>query len=839
MNHAKKKSINKILKVFSLAAIMAVLPMGMSAMHQTFDYFPTLGIEAHAVSPASEWVQLEMDNYGSDCVAMRNTMYNAIDQLPESMKEALKYYGLRLEIRDSSAVQLDNLTGAGITHYKGSGRILIGMAAKAPSHDTYNGRLHSCLHELGHAVHFIENYNGKGNMTSEIRKQYQNACNNGDAYLNGGYYKRFSSVNKYGYTNEWEYFAEVFAGYMMEGNTASSSRLYSVITQAVNNYKSYFTADKLKNAVNLYYDTYKTNIGSSETIYLNTNETLSINTYNAGLIDIYVTDSDGHKKMLAQNNSDYGMSLPHSFKDAGKYTLTIVQKLWGNVISTESSKIVVVPKITNEGNLSSVSKKYANIGESVTVKCHIDAAQDQLNLRRMIKITTPDGKTKEVDNCISSFLISAAYSDYTFKPTQIGLHKIQVTYLSDAGKSSTKTLYVTAQKPLENISKISGDVITDKTSNQQYIYAAKGQRVYVQAAAKNILKTKDAKQYLTVSIKAPNETYFVKQKDYLNSSNTFSFKPDKVGKYVINVTATDARGKKVTKQFSVYVSELKNKSTVSKTDVSVNEIIKISCAAENGKGPYKYTLGVKEKSAEKFSNFLTNASVTTTDYAFKKAGQYQILVSARDAYGRKINRTINVTVFDQLRNMSTVSTTSTFVNGSIYLKGQALGGKSSYQYAFYCKGPDDTGIVNLAGSAAKSPYSSVSQRTFVPHKAGQYQFRIVVKDQLGRIIRKNFTVDVKQRTLINTSQINSKNIMRGNKVTVTASSLGGSGVHKYAFYYKKSTDQKWTTFGTAYGNNTKAAIPFNTAGTYDIKINVKDQTGKVVGKTFTVTVKTS
>ena len=72
-------------------------------------------------------------------------------------------------------------------------------------------------------------------------------------------------------------------------------------------------------------------------------------------------------------------------------------------------------------------------------------------------------------------------------------------------------------------------------------------------------------------------------------------------------------------------------------------------------------------------------------------------------------------------------------------------------------------------------------------------------------------------------------------ITATGNSSGSSGDKEYAFYWKKSTSTVWTT-KSAYGNAESVAYTFNTPGTYNIKISVKDSTGAIVAKEFTVTV---
>ena len=77
----------------------------------------------------------------------------------------------------------------------------------------------------------------------------------------------------------------------------------------------------------------------------------------------------------------------------------------------------------------------------------------------------------------------------------------------------------------------------------------------------------------------------------------------------------------------------------------------------------------------------------------------------------------------------------------------------------------------------------------------------------------------------------------GEPVNLEAIAEGGKGSYTYALMYKKSTSDTWTKIGTKYGTNSTGSFTPKSALKYDIMINVKDSTGKVKSKTFTVYVK--
>ena len=84
--------------------------------------------------------------------------------------------------------------------------------------------------------------------------------------------------------------------------------------------------------------------------------------------------------------------------------------------------------------------------------------------------------------------------------------------------------------------------------------------------------------------------------------------------------------------------------------------------------------------------------------------------------------------------------------------------------------------------------------------------------------------------LVNKSYLSETTVTAGTAVTATGSASGGTAPYTYAFYWKKSSSSTWIT-KSAYGKADTVSYSFSTAGTYDIKILVKDGSGTV--ETFT------
>lgn len=90
--------------------------------------------------------------------------------------------------------------------------------------------------------------------------------------------------------------------------------------------------------------------------------------------------------------------------------------------------------------------------------------------------------------------------------------------------------------------------------------------------------------------------------------------------------------------------------------------------------------------------------------------------------------------------------------------------------------------------------------------------------------------------LVNTSTISADEINFGESVTLYSSAEGGTGKYLYAVVYKKSIDKKWT-WAQALSEDTSVEIKPARKEKYIICSKVKDDSGNVVKKFFTVNVK--
>ena len=112
---------------------------------------------------------------------------------------------------------------------------------------------------------------------------------------------------------------------------------------------------------------------------------------------------------------------------------------------------------------------------------------------------------------------------------------------------------------------------------------------------------------------------------------------------------------------------------------------------------------------------------------------------------------------------------------------------------------------------------------------------ITAKSSNGKTATATVTVtsDNVADPLINKSTISTTSITLGNTVTLKGAASGGTAPYQYQMVYKKTTDTNWTT-AQNFSTNTTVSIKPAKAVEYDVCIKVKDKTGTIVKKFFTL-----
>lgn len=131
-------------------------------------------------------------------------------------------------------------------------------------------------------------------------------------------------------------------------------------------------------------------------------------------------------------------------------------------------------------------------------------------------------------------------------------------------------------------------------------------------------------------------------------------------------------------------------------------------------------------------------------------------------------------------------------------------------------------------------YSTVPTAEFVLPYLGIYDILVKAKDNLGRMVKKEFSVKVIPQLGI-TASVSSTKIKYGESLKVKINGSGGAGGYSYSVKYKTAEEESWTTV-QGYDKNNVITFKPEKIGKISIRAIVQDWNGRKTAKTFTVTV---
>ncbi len=312
------------------------------------------------------------------------------------------------------------------------------------------------------------------------------------------------------------------------------------------------------------------------------------------------------------------------------------------------------------------------------------------------------------------------------------------------------------------------------------------------------------------------------------TNTTCSFKPTAAGNYNIRVTAVDKSGKSASQTVTLK-AESKMTCTVSldKASYSIGDTAVITASQQGGSG-VTYSFYIKAPSTTSWKLLQDFSAVANYSYFIKKPGEYNILVKFKSSDGKsdEIYKTFNA-AGTVISNSSSISTTSLYLGGSVTLKGVAANGSGSYQYAYYYRKSGASSWSTIKG------FSTSTSASFKPSETGTYEICIKVKDSTSTSAAKYFTLTC-NKAFTNTSTISAAKINLGKSVTVNVSS-DCKNTCTYGVWYRLKDASSWTA-AQAFSSNAKITVTPSKSGTYEVCAKVKDNTGAIVPKYFTLTV---
>ena len=324
------------------------------------------------------------------------------------------------------------------------------------------------------------------------------------------------------------------------------------------------------------------------------------------------------------------------------------------------------------------------------------------------------------------------------------------------------------------------------------------------------------------------QTDWIRQGDQPNYNLTIPAKDN----YKITVAMQDENGVDTVGTFAVKgveVSEpLSADAVISSEQITLGKSVTVNVDANGGSvanGGYTYSIQCVEAAA----NFGKDVYGETASAEFTptETGDYLVKVSVKDGAGSVVERYLNFTVTEKLRNFSSVS----IKGNKVIVDAKAAGGNGDYTYGIYYK--KDT-ATSKNWTTKKSEKVNTDPHAVLDFSAnpGIYNVCVKVKDSTGTIVKKYFDVAFNLEADVSVS---AESVTLGSTVKITASAKGGSGEYSYAVLYKQKAQTKWTTKQDFSVNNTISVKPAK-ATDYDICVKVKDTNGTIVKKYFTVNV---
>lgn len=450
-------------------------------------------------------------------------------------------------------------------------------------------------------------------------------------------------------------------------------------------------------------------------------------------------------------------------------------------------------------------------GESATISANSVNGTAPVNY--MFQYRTSDADT------FSNIQSYSTASSCSFKPTSAGKYIVRVTAKDKAGKLATADMELNVHVALKCVTSISASTLTLGNTVTFKGYASGGVSPY---------KYK-------ISQRSPSDSGYKVVYDY-GTTNSYVCKPTESGVWELKIECKDSYGSVVSGVESVKVSDgaLVNRSTVSATSVTNGTPITMTGTATGGFGGYKYAYSYKVSTASTWTTIRDYSTAVSGVFLPAGSGSYNLKVDVKDSAGNVASKQFTVTVkasSSTLTNNSTVSTTSLTLGKALKITGAASGGSSPYKYAFYYKKSTSS-----TWAIKGTEYGTATSVSITPASAVVYDIMVNVKDNAGTVKSKYYTVTVKKAALTNSSTISTTSTTVGNTVTLKGAASGGKAPYTYAFLYKKSTADSWSHIGTKYGTATSGSFVPGKAVNYDVMINVKDASGTVKSKTFTVKV---
>ena len=377
-------------------------------------------------------------------------------------------------------------------------------------------------------------------------------------------------------------------------------------------------------------------------------------------------------------------------------------------------------------NKSEVSAKRIVLGQSITVNANADYGDG--NYTYAVYYKQSSGK---------KWTIKQDYSSNTsvqIKPSYAVNYDICVKAKDGTGKVSAKYFTVQVLNKLENTSYISSDAIFKGDS--VYVYPSSAGGFY------SGYEWNRNYQYSVLYKNASSQKWTVKNEyTYMNGYyySCETIIPANAGDYDICVKVKDEAGTVEKRYFTVHVKKIEpltNESTVSASNVTLGNTVTVNCRAKGEREYYEYQVLYKQASQSKWTTAQDFSTNDTVKFQPAKATKYDICVKVKGSSGTVVKKMMTVTVFNQLQNTSTISSTEIKKGESVEVKCSAKGGAGDYRYAVFYKQKSQTKWT------VQQDFSENAAVSVKPSKATDYDICIKAEDKNNTVIKTYFTVTV-------------------------------------------------------------------------------------------------
>ena len=666
--------------------------------------------------------------------------------------------------------------------------------------------------------------NGNLNITGGTVISWGAAANNPDDPLDadGDIYIKGATVFAAGSSQMAEAPSSSSQGYVTTKSTAASGKTINIKNSSST---TVFNAKAKKNVNYILYSSpdMTSSSGWSITIddssVIDTSENFAYHSWNGGTVTksascttdgiiTYTCTSCGATKISVISATGHTASSAVTETDSDGCTYSVVHCSTCNAEMSRTQTGSSAAALVNNSTISSTS---ITLGSSITVTGAASGGTSPYYYAVYYKLSTA-----------SSYTTAQNYSTtktVTITPSEAGTYSLVVKVKDGSGTVSRKELSVTvasSASTLINNSTLSSTSITLGSSIAVTGAASGGTSPY----------------YYSVYYKLSTASSYITAQNY-STTKSVTITPSAAGTYSVVVKVKDSAGTVCRKAFTAKVtaSTLTNNSTVSASSITLGSSVKITASATGGTSPYYYAVFYKKSTSSSYTtaqNYSTTRTVIITPGA---AVDYSIVVKVKDSTGAVSRKefTVSVSEATALANNSTISSTAVAQGKSITVTGAATGGTSPYYYAVYYK------LSTASSYTTAQSYSTTKTVTVTPTEAGEYSVVVKVKDSTGSVSRKEFTVTVSASALKNSSTISSTSIKLGKSVTITCAASGGTSPYYYAVYYKKASSSTYST-AQSYSTTKTVSITPGSATTYTVVVKVRDNTGTVKEKTFSVTV---